>query len=403
MAVVLLATLFSLLLATQFNVGACAGSKNIFILAGQSNMAGRGGVSGGKWDGNVPPECQPRSSIVRLSAQLGWEQAHEPLHADIDVGKTCGVGPGMAFANEVLRVRGSRFGVLGLVPCSVGGTRIGEWARGTRLYNELVRRATESVRDGGVIRAVLWYQGESDTVNRVDAEGYKGKFERLVMDLRCDLKNPNLPVIQVALASGEGQFVDVVRKGQLDVKLGNVKYVDAKGLRLKEDHLHLTTISEKVNVGRRIKVPYYTAGARLPLAQRHTKSCGELATVTNSHACTVIDDSDAWTQNGQLTGHVSAPGSLEVDELKLYVTEEKKEQGGVEIKVVDTVDYRSPAGEDKKPTKEEVEVVHETKDGANSGTGGGSVLASAAAAVSNAFQSAKDAVSGSAKDQKTTK
>ncbi|KAH0989991.1 hypothetical protein GBA52_001474 [Prunus armeniaca] len=403
MAVVLLATLFSLLLATQFNVGACAGSKNIFILAGQSNMAGRGGVSGGKWDGNVPPECQPRSSIVRLSAQLGWEQAHEPLHADIDVGKTCGVGPGMAFANEVLRVRGSRFGVLGLVPCAVGGTRIGEWARGTRLYNELVRRATESVRDGGVIRAVLWYQGESDTVNRVDAEGYKGNFERLVMDLRCDLKNPKLPVIQVALASGEGQFVDVVRKGQLDVKLGNVKYVDAKGLRLKEDHLHLTTISEKVNVGRRIKVPYYIAGVRLPLAQRYTKSCGELATVTNSHACTVIDDSDAWTQNGQLTGHVSAPGSLEVDELKLYVTEEKKEQGGVEIKVVDTVDYRSPAGEDKKPTKEEVEVVHETKDGANSGTGGGSVLASAAAAVSNAFQSAKDAVSGSAKDQKTTK
>lgn len=50
--------------------------------------------------------------------------------------------------------------------------------------------------------------------------------------------------LQVALASGEGQFVDVVRKGQLDVKLGNVKCVDAKGLHLKEDHLHLTTTSE---------------------------------------------------------------------------------------------------------------------------------------------------------------
>lgn len=50
--------------------------------------------------------------------------------------------------------------------------------------------------------------------------------------------------LQVALASGEGQFVDVVRKGQLGVKLGNVECVDAKGLRLKEDDLHLTTISE---------------------------------------------------------------------------------------------------------------------------------------------------------------
>lgn len=48
----------------------------------------------------------------------------------------------------------------------------------------------------------------------------------------------------MALASGEGQFVDVVRKGQLDIKLPDVKCVDAKGLRLKEDHLHLTTISE---------------------------------------------------------------------------------------------------------------------------------------------------------------
>lgn len=48
----------------------------------------------------------------------------------------------------------------------------------------------------------------------------------------------------MALASGEGKFVDVVRKGQLDVKLPNVKCVDAKGLRLKEDGLHLTTLSE---------------------------------------------------------------------------------------------------------------------------------------------------------------
>ncbi|KAL6212421.1 hypothetical protein ACLB2K_017641 [Fragaria x ananassa] len=183
----------SQVLTTQFHLGSSVASPgSIFILAGQSNMAGRGGVSGGKWDGNVPPECAPNPSILKLNALLVWEEAHEPLHADIDVGKMCGVGPGMPFANEVLRAKG---GVLGLVPCAVGGTSIGQWAQGTQLYTQMVRRASESVKAGGTIRAVLWYQGESDTVNRADAEAYKANFERLVTALRSDLQNPNLPVI----------------------------------------------------------------------------------------------------------------------------------------------------------------------------------------------------------------
>lgn len=51
-------------------------------------------------------------------------------------------------------------------------------------------------------------------------------------------------VVQVALASGEGQYIEVVRKGQLEINLPNVKCVDAKGLNLKADNLHLTTTSQ---------------------------------------------------------------------------------------------------------------------------------------------------------------
>lgn len=168
--------------------------KDIFILAGQSNMAGRGGVEGGKWNGFVPSECTPNPSILRLNSQLNWEEAKDPLHADIDAGKTCGVGPGMAFANRVLRAHG---GVLGLVPCAVGGTRIRQWARGTRLYGALVKRAGESLKKGGSIRALLWYQGESDTVKKEDAEAYKGNMETLITNLRSDLNISNLLIIQV--------------------------------------------------------------------------------------------------------------------------------------------------------------------------------------------------------------
>ncbi|KAA8528494.1 hypothetical protein F0562_035849 [Nyssa sinensis] len=214
--------------------------KSIFILAGQSNMSGRGGVVNDTWDGVVPPECQSNPSILRLSAGLKWVEAHEPLHADIDVKKICGVGPGMAFANSVLD-KDSSLGVVGLVPCAIGGTNISEWARGSYLYSQLVRRAGVALQGGGTIRAILWYQGESDTVSQEDAKSYKGRLERFFEDLRTDLQSPMLPVIQVALASGQGPFIETVRIAQLTIDLPNVRCVDAKGLQLQPDGLHLST------------------------------------------------------------------------------------------------------------------------------------------------------------------
>ncbi|XP_059637570.1 probable carbohydrate esterase At4g34215 isoform X2 [Cornus florida] len=215
-------------------------NNSIFILAGQSNMAGRGGVINGTWDGIVPTQCQPNPRILRLTAGLEWEAAHEPLHADIDV-KTCGVGPGMAFANAVL-TKEPRLGKVGLVPCAVGGTKIDEWGRGGRLYNELVKRAGVALVGGGSIRAILWYQGETDTVILQDAEVYKQKLKTFFSDLRSDLKSPSVPIFQVALASGQGPYTEIVREAQLRVsaELQNVKCVDAKGLPLEPDGLHLS-------------------------------------------------------------------------------------------------------------------------------------------------------------------
>ncbi|XP_041006574.1 probable carbohydrate esterase At4g34215 [Juglans microcarpa x Juglans regia] len=224
--------------------------KNIFILAGQSNMAGRGGVVNdtitgvATWDGIIPPQCQPNPSVLRLSANLTWVLAHEPLHADIDVNKTNGVGPGMAFANVL--AKDPTFGAIGLVPCAIGGTKISEWARGTFLYNQLVQRARASLIDGrgSTIQALLWYQGESDTIGKEDAESYKGKLERFFMDLRDDLQSPLLPIIQVGLASGAGPFIKIVREEQMGIDLLNLRTVDAKGLALEPDGLHLTSPSQ---------------------------------------------------------------------------------------------------------------------------------------------------------------
>lgn len=171
---------------------------HIFLLAGQSNMAGRGGVLGDRWEGTVPPECRPNQNILRLSAALRWEEAMEPLHADIDVNKTNGVGPGMAFASAVLAAaaQSSSEVVVGLVPCAIGGTNISQWEKGGWLYENLLKRASAA---GGAPRAVLWYQGESDTETAAAAAEYSKKMKKMVRELRWDLKLPHLPIIQECL------------------------------------------------------------------------------------------------------------------------------------------------------------------------------------------------------------
>ncbi|KAF6176206.1 hypothetical protein GIB67_023497 [Kingdonia uniflora] len=233
--------------------------KHIFILSGQSNMAGRGGViptthNHKKWDGYLPPECQPDSKILRLNSQLHWEQAHEPLHADIDTKKTCGVGPGLVFANAVLG-QDPTLDVVGLVPCAVGGTAIREWERGAHLYENMVKRARESVKGGGQIRAILWYQGESDTSSKHVAESYKVNMERLIRNVRADLHCDSLPIIQVAIASGDKPYMETVREAQMGINIPNVVCVDAKGLPLKEDNLHLTTEAQ-VQLGKMLADAY---------------------------------------------------------------------------------------------------------------------------------------------------
>ncbi|KAL3505122.1 hypothetical protein ACH5RR_034963 [Cinchona calisaya] len=251
--------------------------KNVFLLAGQSNMSGRGGVINGTWDGIIIPLDQSQLKtpiILRLSVAKTWVEAKDPLHKDIDVKNTCGVGPGMAFANGVMK-KDPSFGVIGLVPCAIGGTKISEWVRGTNLYNQLVRRAEAALQGGGgTIRALLWYQGESDTIDYQHAKLYKMRLERFFTNLRADLQLPALPIIQVALASGQGPYIDVVRKAQLSVDLPNVKTVDAYGLPLEPDSLHLST-SAQAQLGQM-------------LADTFLQSAPPFPVLVQSSACTIF-------------------------------------------------------------------------------------------------------------------
>ncbi|KAF3320252.1 putative carbohydrate esterase [Carex littledalei] len=216
--------------------------KQVFILAGQSNMSGRGGVQWYHglylWDDVVPDECAPSPSILRLSVDLNWEEARDPLHIDIESkSKTCGVGPGMSFANCLLKEIGCTSSNIGLVPCAVGGTAIKEWEKGSKLYNQMVQRAKAAaeIGDGGEIKAVLWYQGESDTDSDHASKVYEENLKKFIEDVRSDLGLPYLPFIQVALASGSERNIEK------NLKIGEGGYGS-----LYKAVLHNTTVALKV-------------------------------------------------------------------------------------------------------------------------------------------------------------
>uniref|UniRef100_A0A0E0KLS9 Sialate O-acetylesterase domain-containing protein n=1 Tax=Oryza punctata TaxID=4537 RepID=A0A0E0KLS9_ORYPU len=254
----LLALLLLLLLAGT-GTGTGTAPTLIFLLGGQSNMGGRGGATSGAWDGVVPAECAASPRILRLSPELRWEEAREPLHAGIDVHNVLGVGPGMPFAHAVCASRAiPPSTVIGLVPCAQGGTPIANWTRGTELYQRMVTRARAAMATAtatATTAALLWYQGEADTIRREDAEVYAGKMEAMVRDLRRDLALPELLVIQVGIATGQGKFVEAVREAQKAVRLPWLKYVDAKGLPIANDYTHLTTPAQ-VKLGKLLAKAY---------------------------------------------------------------------------------------------------------------------------------------------------
>ena len=139
----------------------------VFLLAGQSNMAGRGPLA----DAPPPPPPATAATDERITAfsQRGngttapeaWSTAAEPLHADKP--DKVGVGPGVAFARALLRLAPPAVvPAVGLVPCAWGGSELARWEEGGDLFEEAVRRTRASLREGDALGGMLWHQGESD-------------------------------------------------------------------------------------------------------------------------------------------------------------------------------------------------------------------------------------------------
>ncbi|MDP4187616.1 MAG: sialate O-acetylesterase [Bacteroidota bacterium] len=159
---------------------------DVFLLIGQSNMAGRAEI-----------EPQDKDSLKNVFLFTGisgkeWEKAANPLNKYSTVRKSLSMqklGPGYTFARQMAKaLKGKQ---IGLVVNAKGGTSISEWKPGATLYNEAVKRAKMAMRYG-TLKGIIWHQGESDVAK---TDTYLKDIAELIQSLRTDLGNPDLPFV----------------------------------------------------------------------------------------------------------------------------------------------------------------------------------------------------------------
>ena len=128
-----------------------------FLLIGQSNMSGRGVI------GELPDISTAHVSVWRKDH---WEQAVEPVVRDKDI---AGEGMSIAFGTAVYMMTGEQVGV---IPCSLGGSRLDQWLPGEALFETAVQSTAAALQSGAQLCGVLWHQGESDSTSAAQAATY---------------------------------------------------------------------------------------------------------------------------------------------------------------------------------------------------------------------------------------
>lgn len=235
-------------------------APDIYLLVGQSNMVGFSGDGTRQAFAGGPDESDPRISQLNVSSndsgnvfieaadftslERNVEQpsitiAEDPLHIPLDPNNTDGkslqyIGLGLSFAKSALN-NTSRDIVL--VPAAWSGSAFcandqgpdGQWnaqesdnsALGnTWLFDRAVTRANLAIENtGGILRGILWHQGESDS-NELCAPLYAENMERLVQQLRLsidadqrggDLRRPdsNIPFVVGTMSKGSDERGDL--------------------------------------------------------------------------------------------------------------------------------------------------------------------------------------------------
>lgn len=228
---------------------------HLFLLVGQSNMAGRGVVE--------DQDRTPNPRVLMFSKSGEWIPAQDPMHFDKPVAGT-GLGKtfGIALAEENPNI------TIGLIPCAVGGSPIDTWKKGvfyepTMSYpwDDAVRRAHAALK-AGVLKGILWHQGESDSTEEL-APAYQGKLHDLILRLRRELNAPDVPFVAGQMGRFTGapwnEWRETVNRAHRDLPkhVKHTAFVSSEGLTDKGDKVHFDSASYR-EFGKRYAAAYRT-------------------------------------------------------------------------------------------------------------------------------------------------
>ena len=243
----------------SFAVPADKAAFHIFLLAGQSNMSGRGEVG--------PEDKEPIPHVLALGKDGAWHPAVDPIHWDKPI---AGVGLARSFAVAYLM---DHPGVtIGFVPSACGGSPIAAWKPGAYFdqthshpYDDAIER-TRIALASGTLKGILWHQGESDCHPGL-SEIYAGALTELIARFRRRLGAADLPFVVGELGHfGDTPWGEDTKR--VDAAMHAVvaatphaAFVSSEGLTSKPDHIHFNSASQH-EFGKR----YYAAFRALEIA-----------------------------------------------------------------------------------------------------------------------------------------
>lgn len=227
----------------------------IYLLAGQSNMAGSGTVG--------PLDTIPNDRIITMNYDNEWIAVKEPLHYYMS--KHRGLDCGYSFGNTFLKMVPDSVSIA-LIPCAIGGSGIDDWLSdslylGHKLWS---RMKTNIARTGelGTFKGMLWHQGETDTKPHLLAS-YEEKLLRFFKRVRTEVGVSNMPIVvgelgrfnthrpnwlelnaTLAKISMEHDHIDYIKTSDLKDKGDSVHFdspsLRTMGKRYAEKMIHLT-------------------------------------------------------------------------------------------------------------------------------------------------------------------
>lgn len=216
-----------------------------FLMAGQSNMSGRGIL------GEVPPIDNRQCYMLRMGR---WQLLGEPVNQDRGPAAefACGCCLATSFADCYQKATGRK---VGMIPCADGGTTIGQWQPGEANFDHAIFQTQLAARSAHV-KGILWHQGESDCKD-ASLETYVERFKVMISAMRKQLGNENLPVILGELS------VDIPKNPrwkitpehiewmhanfrQIVQEVPNTVLVSSEGLVLNPDGIHFNSASLRI-------------------------------------------------------------------------------------------------------------------------------------------------------------